>query len=521
MSGTRLRWLNPALYLVLAAIVLWPILSVPIPCLGDYINHLARIHVITSLDHSPGLQQFYDVRWNFTPYLGMDAVMYLLTLILPLYQAGSVFLMLCVLIPVAGAAALHKAAFGRVGLMPASAFLLSYNYVLSWGFLNYLFSAGLAVLLFAGWVATESWPRWRRAALFTAGLTLVYLGHVFAGAAYCIAVAGLEISRAVRTGFHPRRTVMLDWLAAASQSVPVIFLAARFNLHEVVPGASVTFYGNGLAKLRALLSPAIFPGAGGASLAAVAAALLLWLYLWRSRHLVLSPVIWPAAFAVTVVAALVPYTLFGLPYIDLRLPLVACILFIGCASLSRPLAASREIFLVTVLLCLVVAKSAGAASILRAMAPQVASIRRMVAAMPPGQRLLVLDIDDANAPLRVAPSSMTLNMPMVALIDRDAFTPILFTGMNIVHPRPAMALSSAPGTPPIGLAQLQEGLTRPDPPGAPAFFSIGARVYWYGWPKKFDYVLIMHFGDPTPGLPAILHRVASSPIADLYRIDPV
>jgi hypothetical protein len=93
--------------------------------------------------------------------------------------------------------------------------------------------------------------------------------------------------------------------------------------------------------------------------------------------------------------------------------------------------------------------------------------------------------------------------------------------MNIVHPRPAMALSSAPGTPPIGLAQLQEGLTRPDPPGAPAFFSIGARVYWYGWPKKFDYVLIMHFGDPTPGLPAILHRVASSPIADLYRIDPV
>ncbi len=47
----------------------------------------------------------------------------------------------------------------------------------------------------------------------------------------------------------------------------------------------------------------------------------------------------------------------------------------------------------------------------------------------------------------------------------------------------------------------------------------GGRVYWMGWERHFDYVLVMHYGSTPTGLPKVLRLVSSSPVADLYEID--
>src|SRR5262249_2166773 len=56
-----------ALFLVLAAITSVPILMYPWPPLSDYINHLARMHVIATVGSDPDLARFYEIDWTVLP----------------------------------------------------------------------------------------------------------------------------------------------------------------------------------------------------------------------------------------------------------------------------------------------------------------------------------------------------------------------------------------------------------------------------------------------------------------------
>jgi hypothetical protein len=62
-------------------------------------------------------------------------------------------------------------------------------------------------------------------------------------------------------------------------------------------------------------------------------------------------------------------------------------------------------------------------------------------------------------------------------------------------------------------------LGRRDDPAGDKGNGEGLRIYWMGWENKFNYVLIRHFGNRPAALPANLRLVATSSVADLYRID--
>ena len=53
-------WQVVACYAVMTAIVLYPVCSVQIPGLGDYLNHLARMHILADMDRSESLKNFYQ-----------------------------------------------------------------------------------------------------------------------------------------------------------------------------------------------------------------------------------------------------------------------------------------------------------------------------------------------------------------------------------------------------------------------------------------------------------------------------
>src|SRR5262245_5372404 len=53
-----------ALFTVLAAIASIPVLLYPWPPLGDYINHLSRMHVIATVRSDPDLARFYQIDWQ-------------------------------------------------------------------------------------------------------------------------------------------------------------------------------------------------------------------------------------------------------------------------------------------------------------------------------------------------------------------------------------------------------------------------------------------------------------------------
>src|SRR5258708_11795508 len=63
-----------ALFVTLAAIASVPILLYPWPPLSDYINHLARMHVISTIRSDPNLALFYEGEWQVIPNLMMDLI---------------------------------------------------------------------------------------------------------------------------------------------------------------------------------------------------------------------------------------------------------------------------------------------------------------------------------------------------------------------------------------------------------------------------------------------------------------
>src|SRR5690348_14248958 len=149
-------------YLVLGALTLSPLLWVRIPPLVDYPVHLARMSVLLHDGDGSAIATNYVAHWRLLPNLAIDLVVPVLAQIMPLELAGKLFVALSMSLPVIGTVTLHRALHGRVGLWPLFALLFVYNVVLWYGFLNYLFALGVALLAFSAWVASERWPQLTR-----------------------------------------------------------------------------------------------------------------------------------------------------------------------------------------------------------------------------------------------------------------------------------------------------------------------------------------------------------------------
>jgi hypothetical protein len=506
-------WAIVTVYVIMTAIVLYPVLIVRVPALCDYLNHLARMHILAEFSQSPTIKNFYGVKWRLIPYLGIDSVFTILRGI-NIYDAGKLYIALCVVFPVIGVTILHYVIHRRLSLVPVAAFLFSYNFLLAWGFVNYLPGLCLAIIVFSGWIYTAGWPRWRRAVLFCVPATLLYLFHLMAFVGYCVAVAGYEIAIASRTNFRPWRSFVTDAMAAALQAAPAVVLALSVRVEPLI-GPVATHY-HALGKATAMASPVLFFVTPADRVAGGLAVVLLTLGLLTNR-LRMAPIIWGPFFAVLVVAAAMPNVVHGIFGMDYRLPLMLALLLIGGVGVTERMGPLAGSIAIGCIVAMTAVRSLGIASTLQRLDGQVGEVRQVLAAMPRGMRLLVAQspISPGDVPMRRA----TLHVALLAVVDRDAFVPYLFTSITTVRPAAAMLASSTPFGSPLSLSDLQAGFGRKDEPGAAQGDGLGGRVYWMGWENKFDYLLYEHFGHRSPTLPANVRLVSTSPIADLYRIE--
>ena len=515
----RRIWIYAAVYGLLAAIVLLPIAMVKVPGLEDYPNHLARMYILSHYNESESLQRFYEVRWQPIPYLGMDATFVLLSRIASIYDAGRVFVGLCVLLPVFSVAALHYSIHGRLSLVPAAAFLLSYNALLLWGFLVYLPVLCLAVIVFAGWIATTHWSRRRRLIAFSFLATLLYLGHLVAFGAYCLMVLCFEVFRAGKAGLQVWRKTMVEWVFAALQAAPAIVLAMNTAAERPFVGPVETNYGRIIDKIRMILSPILFLQSRTEIIFGSVAIIVLILGRLTGR-LKLAPELFQIFLVVGVLSLCVPLRLFGVFGMDFRLPLLAAMLLLSAISTTN----RAGVFFRNTMLCgvilLTAIRSALISSELGKVDLQIAELRQVISTMPRGMRLLTIDVSRSSNPMRSDSVHVSYHAPLVALIDRDAFVPTLFTGLGTVKPKPELEMLSTPdGDPYPGLADLVDGYGKSADPSVDIPSGEGGRIYWWGWERNFDYVLVMHYGMRPTKLLDVLRLVASSDVADLYAID--
>ena len=187
-SGALRVW---GAFALLMALVTVPLFSTVLPPLFDHPNHLARMHLL-----GEGGNAFYAVRWGPLPNLAEDLIVPPLVRLMPLEIASRLFLGMTFGLIAGGAILLNRAATGAWRLWPLLAFLLLYNRIFLWGFVNYLFGLGLALCGTALWLRRGREPWWFRTLASSFVALACFFSHIAAFGFYALVILGVEAAPA-------------------------------------------------------------------------------------------------------------------------------------------------------------------------------------------------------------------------------------------------------------------------------------------------------------------------------------
>lgn len=194
------------------AVVFAPLLTIDLPPLVDYPNHLARQHILAELPHVEALRAFYESDWRATPYLAMDGIVQTLAHVMSVESAAKVFVGLMLFLLAFAPFALNLALYGRITPAALIGLLFVHNTTVSLGFVPYIFSLGYGLCLLALWIRYREGPTWVRLVVFPVLATSLFFCHLIGFAIYGLTMAAYELGRHLTppTPGKPRTWLHLD-----------------------------------------------------------------------------------------------------------------------------------------------------------------------------------------------------------------------------------------------------------------------------------------------------------------------
>lgn len=491
------RWRagGPAWWLAAAGLgllLLCPLLLVDVPPVLDYPNHLARIFVLAHPD-DPVLATLYAPRWRVLPNLGIDLVGVALLRVLPVHVAGRILLGITLLLPVAGVMAYARAVLGRWSWWSLASGLVAGNGAFLLGMMNYVWSAGAALLATALFVALRPC----RPVAAAAGCALAGVGVFFChiiGVGFLAVLIGAQEAmrshRLHRDGQPWRRSTAISLLCVVAALLPAALLygASPFGLAQAPPVWTPL-----AAKPRELLLPFLSYSARVTLLTAAGVAFILGRSLAR-RRCELDGGTALACLALLGIWLAAPFALKGGTFLDARLTLLpGLLLFAGFAPRLAPGEAepggarSGEVRTVTaVVLALLLLRVVTMAQAWAGHGAELAALRRAIAPVRPGERVLAVLADPERMPdgpgdLVPGLHRTDLHLPALLTIERRAFWPLLFAD---------------PSQQPIAVRPPYDRLAQRlgEPPDARLLEAPGALA---GWRTRWDAVLVLGHGGPV------------------------
>lgn len=410
-----------AAFVALLLAVCIPLALTPLPPLVDYPNHLARMHLLAALNGSPTLRQYYALAWRPLPDLAMDVLVPPLLGVVSLSTAGKLFLLATYFSSTGGVAVLHRTLHGRWSAWSLTAFLLVYNRLLLWGFVNFLFGLGLAFWALAGWIALRERGLFVRLGFGVLAALAIYFAHLMAFGIFGAMVAGYEAGRL----WYERATP-----GAAPGAMLVVLLSflpglALFAV-EFVPLHAATAIGSGVRFARPIrkldLPFSVFDlysrpfDIACFALAVIGVAFAYWRGWLRIASAAAAPL---AVLALLYVA--MPDTLFGATGADRRMPLALALLLIGGSAWQAPFVRQGRVFL-SAAFALFALRMVVVAVTWQASGGLYAELLAGLDTLPNGARVAVA-FADAEVNVERMP---LLHFPVLAVARRDAFVPTLF-----------------------------------------------------------------------------------------------
>lgn len=489
--------------LLFVAVALLPVLLTRLPPLVDYINHLARMHVIAAGGRDPLLDRFYAIGWKIVPNLAEDLVVPPLARLGNVYLAGKLFVLAYIVLILTGAHAIHYALHRHLSLGPLVAVLFLYNRIDKMGTVNYLFGIGIAMWALAAWIALRQAPPLLRGAVSLAFVIVLFFCHLSALGIYGVAIASYEAWRAWSAPADWRRrlgdaAVLLLPFAAA---LALLFAGPSSTLPVAPPRWEL------FSKLRGIyFAINAYSDLVDIPLALAMAGIAVWAV--RRGILRVHPAGWFfMAFAAAVFLAM-PVELMSAWGADLRLPAAA--LFILTGFLDWRLNAAGWRIFVAVLAGFAILRLATVEIAWHRFDRVVAEFRDSLRQVVPGSTILVAR-QAPRVPTWLSPLGF---LPCLATVERSSLVSLTFSHplqqILVVKP-PYRAIAGGYDDNAVPIPELLS-------PPARSAASPSGRIYWADWPRTYDYVYVINTaGEPNPA-PDRLDRLYEGEHFQLYRV---
>jgi hypothetical protein len=491
-------------FALLAVASLLPVLLTPIPAMVDYLNHLARMYIL-SQNGTPDANPYYEVTWALYPNLAMDLLVPQMARLVSVENATRLFLLVSQLLIVGGALVLERVVKGRFQFAGFAALMFLYCLPFTWGFVNFEFGLGTALWGLAAYlvVAERAWPV--RFVVNAICVTALFAAHFFSLGVYGATLGFYELWRS-----YDRKLPYRDAaLRLAILAIPVVALLGIMQLTAGSIGGDGTIWN---LAFKPLWLFRIMNGYNLTVSAASALALMALLYFAGTRGVLkLAPAgVWLAVgFALLYLA--IPSTLLGTSFVDLRvIPATALILPAFC-SLSLP---SRRwtMAALTAVTGITLANLAIVFMVWLSYRADYAAIIASFHKIDRGSLVLVASGGDgADPPFNDLTQYPMVYAPTLVVHYANAFVPNLFTavGKQPVQPRAAVHRLASPSGGPMPIRVLTAIAASQTPSGVPPFIRTWTRDY------GSLYVLGPHVANPRPDL---LEQVDSSARFVLYKI---
>jgi hypothetical protein len=481
-----------------------PIWTHPLPPLSDYVNHLARMHVIATLAKNPQLAAFYEIDWKVIPNLTMDLVVPLLARVMNVYLAGQVFLVAMFALIISGILALNRALIGRWSVFPLFAIPLLYNYVFLVGLMNYIFGVGVALWALAGWIALRerAWPI--RYALSTVCVVALFFCHLSALGIYGIGVISFEIWRLWERRLEPWPQRIVEFVAGG---LPFLAVAPLLYASPTMQLASSIHWEQG-GKIDGLM----YTISDYSDIAAFAlVSIMVGSIVWAIRHRVLH--FHPLVFVLLVVGGALyfamPRLMFDTYMADQRVPIGVVFMLFSCGDLELRRRLVRRACMV-VLIVMIGARLIEIDFNWSQLSDSTSEFRSSVRRIKPGSKIFVAYADRSLG--EDVRDLGLVHAACIATIERSSLVTTLFTvdGKQVLHVRPEYRdyADIKDGIPP-SVAQLIVAADHP---------LLNTPAFWLNW-TKFDYLYVLFTEDEAPNPdPSRLKLIADGDRFQLYRI---
>ena len=500
-SGLQIAVLGVAVLMLIAI----PILTQPLPPIEDYVNHLARMHVIASVGSDPDLARFYEINWQIVPNLMMDLIVPTLARVMSIYKAGQVFTLMAFGLIMSGTFALNRALFGRWSLVPLAAAPLLYNYLFLIGVMNYMFGIGLVLWATAAWIALRerAWP-WRMVVSAAFAIALFFC-HLFALGVYGLALLAIELGRLWKRRSEPLVPRLVDFCATGLPFLPVLPMLLASPTWGLSGQNSWDSIGklDGLKYVVEVYSDTVAFMLIGAFAVGI---------VWSLRHRLLR--FHPVGLMLLAVGGAaymaLPRMMFATYMADQRLPIALAFLIIACIDIEMRHRIVRRGFLALLLILLLVRVTEVNVH-WAALSSNTLEFRDSLKRIKRGSTVLVVY---ANASSGDDVRDLGLvHAPCLAMIERAALVTTAFTveGKQVMQVRDGYRdrVDTRDGDPPTLAQILLAAEKRVD----------DRTKYWHGWEKNFDYVYVLFTEDEADNpSPERLKLVDDGARFQLYKV---